>query len=522
MTTRSTRGRLPATGSRCGARPGAWPRATTTSRRCSRALPPRRSRRCGSGWRPLELLMRVPGQTNGATKEGGSGGMGSRRPRKTLLRRGVRRVPDQDHGRQRRATTSASPTRYIAYGASDRSRSTWRISHVEASVEAKADAAPAANAPCSCGRTPRRSSRVPFSTVAPRMIGRATWRESALASSRVNRRARAAASVAPLRETPGISAHAWATPSRSASSAPASSRPRRCGARSATSIATDPRASPAAIVAGVPRRCSIGRSKRLPITAGGANDSATSWARRRLTPGISCRSATSSAAAVPACSATSNALRSSPSSSVYGHPRSQGTSVMCADDETGRSSAGPCSAPSAIEWRRGSGSAGGDIGRRLGLPASPPPAHDEVDDADDDGGEHRVVDVPEGILPLVPAIAHLVADEREHEHPRDAAEERVEREAPERHPGHAGGQRNEGAHDWQHAAEEDRPAAPALEPAVGAVEARLADVQPFAVLLDQLDPPEVAHGVGDPRADEVAQHAGRRHLEERELAPMDV
>src|SRR5204863_2707046 len=195
---------------------------------------------------------------------------------------------------------------------------------------------------------------------------------------------------------------------------------------------------------------------------------------------------------------------------------------MWADEETGSSSAGPCSTPSATACPRGSASAGGDIGRRLGPPSPPPPADDEVDDADDDGGEHRVVDVPEGVLPLVPARADLVTDEGEEQHPGDAAEHGVEREAPERHPGHARRQRDEGANDRQHAAEEHRPGAPALEPPVGAVEAGLADVQPLAVALDQLDPPEVADGIGDPRPGEVAEHAGRGDLEQRELAAVDV
>src|SRR5436190_745649 len=54
-TTCWTRGRLPPRGSRCVARPAAWPRATTTSPRCSRALPRRRWRRCGSCFPALEL-----------------------------------------------------------------------------------------------------------------------------------------------------------------------------------------------------------------------------------------------------------------------------------------------------------------------------------------------------------------------------------------------------------------------------------------------------------------------------------
>ena len=76
----------------------------------------------------------------------------------------------------------------------------------------------------------------------------------------MNRRALAAASVAPLREIPGTSAHAWATPSHSASHAPASVWVRSWGARSDQAIAIAPITSAAAIVGGVPKRPSIGRS----------------------------------------------------------------------------------------------------------------------------------------------------------------------------------------------------------------------------------------------------------------------
>ena len=85
------------------------------------------------------------------------------------------------------------------------------------------------------------------------MIGSAAWRERRLASTRVNRRKRAAASVAPFRETPGNSEHACATPSHSASAAPASECVRSWGERSARAIASAPTNSPSATVGGVPR-----------------------------------------------------------------------------------------------------------------------------------------------------------------------------------------------------------------------------------------------------------------------------
>src|SRR5689334_9962858 len=152
------------------------------------------------------------------------------------------------------------------------------------------------------------------------------------------------------------------------------------------------------------------------MIAGGTNDPTTSVRRRRSNPraasATSRRSPMSSAAAVPACRATSKALRSSPSSDTYGQPSSHGTSVVCAEEEIGSSSAGPCRAPSASAWRTGSASSGGGIER-----ARPAPAHERVGDADDDQREHRVVDVVQGVPPFLPARADLLADEDEAEDP---------------------------------------------------------------------------------------------------------
>ena len=91
-------------------------------------------------------------------------------------------------------------------------------------------------------------------------------------------RARAAVSVAPLRETPGISATACASPSASPSRAAASSCDvrdprvrRRCVGERHRDAA---REQPAAIDAGSPRRRSIGGRSASPASAGGASASA--------------------------------------------------------------------------------------------------------------------------------------------------------------------------------------------------------------------------------------------------------
>ena len=132
---------------------------------------------------------------------------------------------------------------------------------MEPSVEANEAAAPAANGSGRARRQARGACRrTPLSTVAPAITGSATWRESRLASSRVKPRRRAAASVAPLRETPGTRAHAWATPRQSASAPLGVVRAPGLGRAVGGGHRDDPATSPAAIVGGVPRRPSIGRS----------------------------------------------------------------------------------------------------------------------------------------------------------------------------------------------------------------------------------------------------------------------
>ena len=71
-------------------------------------------------------------------------------------------------------------------------------------------------APRAPGATPRRRSRAPLRTVAPTITGRATVRESRFACSRSKPRQRAAARVAPFRDTPGTSAAAWPSAERQA------------------------------------------------------------------------------------------------------------------------------------------------------------------------------------------------------------------------------------------------------------------------------------------------------------------
>src|SRR3954453_1421290 len=254
-----------------------------------------------------------------------------------------------------------------------------------------------------------------------------------------------------------------------------------------------PTARPAAIPAGVPRPRSIGPSSRAPAIAAGARDAA------RTPGGVTGRR--SITGALPAGSATSSALAVAGVSGERGRPSSHGTSVAWPEDETGRSSVAP--------WRSPRPSASGTRiggGRRAGAPPAPP-LEEVVHGEDHDGRRHGVVDVVQRVLPVLPVLARLLADDREEEDPRQAPEEGEDREPPERHPRDAGGQRDERADDREHPREEHGPAAPALEPAVRALEVALLHVELAAVLLEQLHAPEVADGVGDPRAHDVRGHA---------------
>ena len=184
------------------------------------------------------------------------------------------------------------------------------------------------------------------------MIGNATVRESRLAWSRENPRQRAAARVAPLRETPGTSAAAWATPSARPSAARASPRPRRCGRVSAATIARLPATRPAAVERGPPSRSSIGRSNAYPIAAAGAKESASTAARRRSkrrsSSAITCALADHQRGGGAGVQGDLEALAQLGVEPLpVASRRARARSTRWAELETGSSSAGPWMAPSA-------------------------------------------------------------------------------------------------------------------------------------------------------------------------------
>src|SRR5262245_17570181 len=126
------------------------------------------------------------------------------------------------------------------------------------------------------------------------------------------------------------------------------------------------------------------------------------------------------------------------------------------------------------------------------------------------------LDVAEVVVERLPARAERPARARDPEAPRDRAQHRVEREVAERHAREPRRDRDERAHDGGHAAEEDGPVAPAVEPALGAVEVLRPEMEPASVSLDERTPAVEADRPADDRADGLAGYPRRG---DRDVAP---
>ena len=242
-------------------------------------------------------------------------------------------------------------------------------------------------------------------------------------------RQRAAARVAPFRDTPGASARGLPEPEGQAIDGGRLPGAAPLGRRSAIAIARAPhdqadRGRPRAAQAPLDlafepvadhRRRHEGEQDHDGTTA-----RRTAEARRAITRRCPIRSA----AAAPAWSATSKLFLDSGSISSQGHPASQGSSERWAELETGSSSAGPGRRPgrplgtASVRRRRDPRS-----GRRRSVPT-----WRSRGDAGSAGRRSRSRSRrgprsrgSGGSPPLVPAIADLPSDDRQHQHPRDAA-----------------------------------------------------------------------------------------------------
>ena len=260
---------------------------------------------------------------------------------------------------------------------SERSRSALRATATAASEPANDAAIPAANPRAVPAGSPRRRTPRPFSPAAPAMTGSAAWRESTAASARAKPRARAAASVAPLRETPGMQRARLREAERERVEV-ASRRSRRRAARagaSAGAIASAPATSPAAIVAGRAEppldRVARARSRRSPAAASSGRASARGGGRAARSLG---RPRRAGRRAAPRGAGVQRDLEGLAQLGVEVGvgPAAAATAraSTCAEEEIGSSSAGPCSSAERerVACAQPAASAPGGIGGRLAGP----------------------------------------------------------------------------------------------------------------------------------------------------------
>ena len=125
------------------------------------------------------------------------------------------------------------------------------------------------------------------------------------------------------------------------------------------------------------------------------------------------------------------------------------------------------------------------------------------------------------MAPALPGRPDLHADQREAEHPGDAADEREQREAPERHARDAGGQRDERPDHRNAAADEHRDLAASLEPALGALQSSGRHVDEAPVPRDERTSSRVADRPRDPAAEDVSEHAGADRREQAHAVQRD-
>ena len=301
---------IPTVSSRRSARPRpASSRRRRSRPRCRGSARPRARRRSGRAAAPAR---RAPGSivrrtsTSAATPD---------RRRRCRPPRGVR-VGHRARSCQRRSTTR-SP------GRPGTARSRLAAPDARSSPpEARAVAGGAPRALARAARSERRRSRAatapaarargspavaaapePFSAVAPASTGSAT---RATARPRLRGRSRAGAPPPASRRCarrPASAPHACASPEPRAVDAPARSAPRRGGGDRRRPSRSRREQRPAAIARGAPEAPSIGPFERAVRPSAAGAVAATEQPRRRL------GAADPAPARVPACSATSNALR---------------------------------------------------------------------------------------------------------------------------------------------------------------------------------------------------------------------
>src|SRR4051794_37564643 len=151
-----------------------------------------------------------------------------------------------------------------------------------------------------------------------------------------------------------------------------------------------------------------------------------------------------------------------------------------------------------------------------------PPPHEQPRRRAEDRDRDRHVGVAEGVVEVLPARAEPPACAREGEAPQRGAERGPENVAAQRHLEDARRDRDERTGDRRDAPDEDGPVAPAVEPALGALEARGRKVEPTAAALQErpaaVEPDRPA---GD-TADQVADGPGDGDRQVRGQPALDL
>jgi hypothetical protein len=126
------------------------------------------------------------------------------------------------------------------------------------------------------------------------------------------------------------------------------------------------------------------------------------------------------------------------------------------------------------------------------------------------------------VVEALVARAEPVARAGDREGPDRRSGERQRGVRREWHLEDAGGDRDERAHDGRDPPDQDADVAPAVEPALRAVEALGRHVQPAAAALEQRAPAAQPDPPADDAADGVAERPGERHHDERPRAEADL
>src|SRR6266508_3444830 len=161
-------------------------------------------------------------------------------------------------------------------------------------------------------------------------------------------------------------------------------------------------------------------------------------------------------------------------------------------------------------------------GRTVSKSRRPNSAHYEIQEESQDSGHNGVVREAEVVVEGLVAPAQAPACACEREAPGRGADEGEDRVAPEGHPEDPGRDRDEGANDGRYPPEQDREVLPALEPALGALEALTAEMEPAAPSFEERPAAIETDCPAADRADEVAERPCQRHRDIRPDARGDA